>query len=136
MKNKSGFTMDFTKFNKGFGRIAKDTIPSEAGKGLFKAGNELLRDGIKVKPYAPFDKGDLRGSARVNNAEVTNGKISVDAGFNIEYAAKLHELTPAQDSKTSWTLPGSGRKYLESKMSMFKNKYMKIAADHIKGSAK
>ena len=136
MKNKSGFTIDFTKFNKGFNRIVKDTIPSEAGKGLYKAGNEFLRDGIKVKPYAPFDKGDLRGSARVDKAEVTNGKISVDAGFNIEYAAKLHELTPAQDSKTSWTLPGSGRKFLESKMAMFKNKYMEIVAKHNRGSAK
>ena len=104
-------TVDCSDFEKGLKKLAEKTIPPEVGKGLFKAANELLHDAINVQPYAPFDEGTLRGSAQTNKAEVKKGEVSVEAGFNIEYAARWHELTPEEDSKINWTLPGSGRKY-------------------------
>jgi len=124
-------TVDFSDFEKGFAKIVEKASKEEAGKGLFKAGNELLRDAIRIEPIAPFDEGTLRASARTNKAEIKKGEVSVEAGFNIEYAARWHELTPEEDSKIAWTTPGSGRKYLESKMTRFKDKYMKIVAKSI-----
>lgn len=128
--------LDFSDFEKRFKRIVEDAIPSEAGKGLFKAGNEVLNDAITKRPYAPFDEGHLRGSARTEKAKIERDKISLDCGFNIVYAARWHELTPAEDSRINWTLPGSGRKYLEIKLMAYKDKYMFIVAEHIKNSAR
>lgn len=128
--------MDFSKFKEAFRKITEKTIPKEAGKGLFKAGNELLSDAIKKSPKAPFDEGHLRASARVDKAEVKRREISVDAGFNIEYAARWHEIPKGAEKNINWSLPGSGRKYLETKMYQFKDKYMYIAALHVKRSAK
>ena len=129
-------TVDCSDFEKGFAKIIKKASDEEAGKGLFKAGNELLHDAINTQPFAPFDEGALRGSARTNKAEVKKDEVSTVAGFNIVYAARWHELTPEEDSKISWSLPGSGRKYLESKMVMFKEKYMGIVAKHIENVLK
>ena len=129
-------TVDCSDFEKGFAKITKKASGEEAGKGLFKAANELLHDAINEQPCAPFDEGTLRGSARTNKAEVKKDGAEVVTGFNIEYAARWHELTPEEDSKISWTTPGSGRKYLESKMAMFKEKYMAIVAKHIENVLK
>ena len=129
-------TVDFSDFEKGLKKLCEQTIPPEIGKGLFKAANELLHDAINEQPCAPFDEGTLRGSARTNKAEVKKDGAEVVTGFNIEYAARWHELTPEEDSRISWSLPGSGRKYLESKMTMFKEKYMGIVANHIKNVLK
>ena len=129
-------TVDYSDFEKGCAKIIKKASDEEAGKGLFKAGNELLRDAKLVVPMAPWKLGDLHASAQVNKAEVKKGEVSTVAGFNIEYAARWHELTPEEDSKISWTTPGSGRKYLESKMAMFKEKYMAIVAKHIENVLK
>jgi len=124
-------TIDFMDFDRGFAKVAEKVSEKEAGKGLFKAGNELLRDAVKEIPYAPVDEKILIGSGRTNKAEVKEGEVSVAAGFNIIYAARWHELTPEEDSRINWTKPGSGRKYLESKMARHKDKYMKIVAMHI-----
>ena len=129
-------TVDCSDFEKGLKKLVEKTIPPEVGRGLFKAANELLHDAINEQPYAPFDEGALRGSARTNKAEVKKDGAEVVTGFNIEYAARWHELTPEEDSKIAWTLPGSGRKYLESKMAMFKEKYMAIVAKHIENVLK
>ena len=124
-------TVDFSDFEKGFAKIIKE-CPEEGARGLFKAGNELLKDAKEIIPKAPREIGDLHGSAQVNKAEVKKDEISVEAGFNVIYAARWHELTPEEDRKISWTTPGSGRKYLESKMVVLKEKYMEIVARHIK----
>ena len=131
-----GMTVDFSDFEQGLKKFIEDAEPRETAKGLFKAGNELLKDAIEEKPYAPFDEGHLRGSARTNKAEVSRDGAEVVCGFNIVYAARWHELTPQQDAKISWTLPGSGRKYLEAKMANTKllEKYMKIVGLHLKNA--
>ncbi len=126
-----GMTIDFSDFEKGFKKVTTKVVPKQAAEGLFKGGNELLRDAIKIAPKVPVDIGDLKASAKVNKAEITKDGIELIAGFDIEYAARWHELSPDEDSRIAWTLPGSGRKYLESKMVTLKNKYMEIAAKHI-----
>lgn len=125
-----GMSLDFKDFMTGL-RLLCMKNPAIAGEGLFRAGNELLHDAIYKRPFAPFDKGDLRGSARTDKAEFDGTNVSTKVGFNIVYAARWHELTPEQDARIHWTLPGSGRKYLETKMQAYRNDYMKIVADYI-----
>jgi len=141
--------IDFSDFEKGLEKLVQESVPEDIDRGLFRAANQLLDDAIYVIPKAPFDEGHLRGSARTQGAgnilykpraeppkgfkgkRETEG-ISIQTGFNIVYAARWHELTPAEDAKINWTLPGSGRKYLESKMSMFKEDYLKIFAMYLR----
>lgn len=131
-----GFTVDFSDFEKKFRSIVEGAIPEEAAKGLFKAGSELIIDAKEKVPKAPWDEGTLRRSSKVNEAKIEKDKIALEVGFNIVYAARWHELTPAEDKRINWTLPGSGAKYLESKMMAYKQKYMTIVAEHIKKTAK
>lgn len=141
MSNKSGITLNTKEFDKKFFKIVNKAIPEEAQKGQFNAASELLLDADRVVPKTPFLKGDLKGSKKVE-VKVTSGKIETQAGFDIEYARRVHELGVKKEGDTSepeninWTTPGTGAKFLQSKMPMFKNKYMKIIAETIKQSAK
>ena len=128
MNNKSGFSLDFKEFNTKFTNLIRNAMPNAAEKGLFNAGGEMLRDADKEIPMTPFKYGDLRGSKIVENPKITANEISVTAGYNISYAAKLHEMPKTQADRTNWSLPGSGNKFLESKMVRNKEKYMKIVA--------
>jgi hypothetical protein len=123
-------TIDASNFEKGLQNLVEKQAPEELAKGLFKAGSQLIIDANEEQPYTPFDEGHLRGSGKVMKAAVEKDNIEVLAGFNKEYAARWHELTPAEDRTINWSLSGSGRKYLEAKMARFKEDYMKIVAKH------
>jgi hypothetical protein len=127
-----GMTIDMSDFEKGFKKLVDQAAPEELAKGMFTAGNALLKDAIYEQPYAPFDEGHLRASARVDTAKITRDEVETSAGFNIVYAARWHELSPAEDARISWTLPGSGRKYLESKMARNAKRYLDIVGEYLR----
>jgi len=121
--------MDLSKFAKDFTRITSKTIPDKAGKASFKVASMIINDAIKIPPKVPADKKDLRASQFIEL--LPTQKLGVRLGFNIEYAAKWHELDQSKEKDISWTEPGSGRKFLSSKLSMFKNKYIEFLASLI-----
>lgn len=127
-----GIKVDFSEFEAGLRAVCENAIPEAAGRGLESATNRLLDDAIEEKPRAPFDEGHLRGSARTTKAKFTAGKIEAECGFNIEYAARWHEISPEKEKRINWTLPGSGRKYLESKLARNMKKYIALVAEEIK----
>lgn len=137
MRKDTGQTIDFSKFDRTFFPLVKIIFPTEAGKGLFEAANEMLRDGDNEPPQTPFKHGDLRGSKKVEKPKVTAGAISVEAGYNIKYATKLHESDPAQYRFVPRKgILSPGRKWLETKMARHKEKYIKIAGLKIKSKGK
>lgn len=121
---KTGFFVNTTDFDQKFEKVIKNTIPSLAHKGLFNASNAAFTDTKNEQPYLPRDIGDLEGSWEVHKPSNLQD-LFVEFGFNIIYAARLHE-----DGKPgwNWTRPGSGPKYLESKLIRNKDRYMKIVA--------
>lgn len=127
--SKGGYSMDLSKFAKDFTRITQKTIPDKARDGSFKVAAMIIGDAIKVAPKAPFDEGMLRASQFIE--DLPTQKLGVRIGFNMEYAAKWHELDKKKEKDIAWTTPGSGRKFLSSKLSMFKNKYIKFLASLI-----
>jgi len=135
--NKSGMSIDAIDFEKRFAHITKNAIPSLGGKGLFDAANEMLMDSIKLPPQAPKDKGDLWGSRIAEKAKEDPTDISVTAGFNIDYARRMHEV---KEGKLNYTTnkgaSSPGPKFLETKMNWFRNKYMAIVAAVIKAGSK
>lgn len=131
MTEKTGFSMDWTEFDKKFYPLVEKAIPGAAKKGLFVAMEEMLEDGVSIPPRAPKDKGHLWGSREVE-VVVKLGRLVATGAFNIFYAAKWHELIESVAKNIAFKLPGAGPKYLESKMANYKDKYMWIVANEIK----
>lgn len=129
--NTGAFRIDMKDCFRNIERVLRRVPDEDARQGLFFAANALLHDGIYIQPFAPFDEGHLRASARVKNIVVTYSSLSVDCGFNIAYAARWHELAEEKAKYIHWTLPGSGPKYLEIKMSTYKEHYYSIVANAI-----
>jgi len=132
-----GFTIDMANFEAGFRRLVEGAVPDDLRRGMFAAGNALLRDAIYEKPYAPFKEGHLRGSAQVSEVAVRPADVEIVAGFNICYAARLHELFygigfGAEMYPPGWSLPGSGPKYLESKMARNPQRYLAVMMEYLR----
>ncbi len=134
------YTMDFTDFNKKFTEIVKHAVPDSAAKGVREALQQLKLDADNVPPRTPHKEGHLRGSGRVGKVSIKKKEISgsIRIGgktvrFNVPYAARWHEVEPGT---INWSEPDVGPKYLESKMIMFKEDYMKIIAEVIRRRAR
>ena len=99
---------------------------------------ELLRLAKYEEPQCPKDIGDLWGStAGTVTPKVTSSEISVEGGFNSEYATRQHEVEPGEFNYT--TTKGASRpgpKFLESKMAKHKETLMGIVAKTIENMVK
>ena len=141
MANKSSFKFDARPVERAFKKLGVDLAAIVLPSAMFDAGNALLKDAIYFTPQAPKKFGKLRGSARTQGEgdldKPTNTKrkamrsgeeLSILAGFNIVYAARQHEWP--EGKVIHWTTDkgatSPGRKYLESKMGMFRSKYTEI----------
>lgn len=136
-------------------------LGDEAGRAgveaVGKAALQLLNDAVMQEPTVPIDEGTLRasGSVHVNgDLEATSpygeggtpnegvdetssnygehrGVLRSTVGFNTPYAAVLHE-----GEGLNFTEPGSGAKYLSSKVDSNADDYRKIMAAVIKSNMK
>lgn len=131
----SGFFLDWSEVQKSMERMTQNVIPAVSRKALFAVAAELLQDADRVPPKTPKKEGHLKGSKKIEISIAELGKIAVLAGFNISYASFVHEKVPREEygeKKISWTEPGSGPKYLESKLLMFKKKYFDMLGEAIR----
>ena len=130
-------TADFSDFRRRIDRLVRNDVPDDLERGLFKAGNELLRDAVTVAPGAPKLTGALWRSRMTKRPEGSEKGSGVEAGFNIVYGARWHELTPEEDATINWTRDkganSPGRKFLETKLWMFKDKYIRTACNYLRG---
>ena len=132
MDGRSGFFINLDLFDKRLNEIARKSIPRLVREGLFNAGNALLQLAMDEEPRAPKKTGDLWGSRRTELAEDI-ASFAAEVGFGVPYAARWHEIGEQEAEKINWSLPGSGRKYLEAKMIKYKEKLMQIVVDSIYG---
>jgi hypothetical protein len=60
--------------------------------------------------------------------------IIVKLIFRMPYAAKWHEAIDREwcQGGINWSEPGVGPKYVETKLSMFRRKYLGIVADNVR----
>jgi len=130
--NKSGFTLNTRDFDIKFPKITQKRIPEDAAQAIFQVAAIVLKDAITEEPTAPKNKGTLRRSQKIERPKVEHGAISIEIGFNTEYAAKLHEAP----SNWNWSEPGSGPKFLEAKLSRNREKYMRETAERMRRKAR
>lgn len=137
---KTGMTFDTKDFDVKFKQVTEKRIPSATEKGLFQTGALIIRDAILETPQVPKSRGvtkggrrgqgpgHLRRSQKIERPKTVGKITSVEVGFNTDYAAAVHEMPKT----TQWSTPGTGPKYLESKLIKNKDKYAKNVADNIK----
>jgi len=131
------FKIDKNEFEKNFKKIMEKSIPGLIEKALVVAGWELKLDADNVEPRTPHREGILRGSGKVEKPIKTIFGWSVKVGYNVPYAAYVHEGINIFNGKSlHYSEQGCGAKYLESKMIRFKYKYMEMVADYVKGGGK
>lgn len=120
--------MDLSAFKRDFEDVCYERLPRLTEQGLFKAASELKLDADHVQPKTPVKEGTLKGSWMTQVEFLGKEAWSLLAGFNSGYAAYVHEMV----KKHPWTEPLSGPKFLESKLYMFKDKYLGIVAKVIR----
>lgn len=93
---------------------------------LKPVGSRKLRKGMKPKPNTSDEEA------------VGDNEIIGVVGFNTPYAAYLHEGVRQDGTHkvTKWGEPGSGAKYLTSKMEKYNKQYMEIIAARLRRLAK
>jgi len=98
-------------------RKATNKLLSGAEKGMRRAVGQLLNDCIMKNPTVPHKEGTLRRSGS-RKVIVKSREIVGIVGFNTPYAARLHE-----HPQFHFTEPGSGGKYLETKLKNYRRDY-------------
>lgn len=130
MAKKTGMTFDTKDFDIKFPRVINKEIPEESARLAFKVAAMVIRDAILEEPKAPHKTGNLWRSQKIEPPRIEKGEITIELGFDAEYAAAVHELgTDESGVSVNWTMAGSGPKFLEAKLLRNKEKYMaEIAA--------
>jgi len=143
----SAFSLDISDFLKGAEKIARKWY-GDLEKAQFRAASELIHDANYEEPKTPLKEGHLKGSVKIEAHATDLNETTVFAGFNIGYASFLHERIYGSQSvmgemalggatyvtPSSWTEPGSGPKFLESKLMRHRKKYFDIMAQGIKNA--
>ncbi len=130
MANKSGMTFDTKVFDLKFGKITRKHIPEAAATTAHKVAGIVIRDSILEEPRAPHKTGNLWRSQKIERPRIEQGEITIELGFDADYAAFVHEM-PAPYQRP--TMTGSGPKFLEAKLIKNKEKYMEEIAKGMKG---
>lgn len=91
-------------------------------KAVRAAAMQLVIDSKTKKPYAPFETGKLYLQFLIDKPQFKINNILIRVGASTPYAAQLHEGKPTWN----WTLPGSGPKYILSKILAYGDTYIKI----------
>lgn len=129
---KTGMTLDTKDFDIKLRRTADKKIPNAAAAGFTNVGPVVIRDAIMERPRAPHLTGNLWRSQKIEKPKIEHGVISIELGFDANYAAVVHEMPEG----FNYTMAGSGPKYLEFKLINNKEKYMRKVADDIREAGK
>ena len=129
MAEKTGMTFNTKDFDIKFPRVCNKEIPEAGARMEYKVAGMVLRDAILEEPRAPHKTGNLWRSQKIEQPQIKAGEISIECGFDADYAAIVHEMP----SNVNWTMAGSGPKYLEAKLIKNKEKYMAEIARGMQG---
>lgn len=125
-----GIQFDASGLIKGLDELGKAVI-NAIMKGLFLSGEQLRSDSVMIVPFDKGFNGGLAGSASTQlPVDDGMGNLEVTVGYNMPYAAKLHEDMTLHIKQTN-TVAGQKRqqKYLEKPAKENAQKYGTIIRD-------
>lgn len=124
-----GIDFDFKAFNGKLDELGKAVI-DVMSKALIEAGEQLRLDSVAVVPFKRGFAGGLAGSASTQLENGDDGMQSVIVGYNMPYAARLHEdMTLNISQKYAGGGKRRSQKYLETPARENAQKYGKILAE-------
>jgi len=129
MAKKTEMTYNTKDFDIKFPRVVDKQIPEAAANMAFKVAAMVIRDAILEEPRAPHKTGNLWRSQKIESPKILKGEITIELGFDADYAAVVHEMPPG----VVFTMTGAGSKYLEAKLIKNKEKYMAEIAKGMQG---
>ena len=112
---------------------AIDVVADFAYEAMWKAMREHLNDCLNVPPTVPFDTGWLKENHEITVdgfGKYVRGEVTVDED-KVKYAVIIHEGISRWGTPFVYKTPGSGAKWIESKLIRFKGKYKNIMHEHI-----
>jgi len=104
--------------------LVMHSTPDAIIRGLREAGMALKLDTDNVIPKTPKKWGTLKRSGVVRTPQKKKDGYSIIVEYTAPYAAQLHENEGGRYK--NWTEPGSGPKFLQTKLELFINKYYSI----------
>lgn len=124
-------TLDTLDFDAKFKELMDKSMPEDIRKGLIEAGKDLLGFAEDRAPKTPWKDGDLRSFGKVE--PIMDGSLvtGVSVGYNIIYAARLHEGERSWEWTQEKAGGGVGPKFLETKLWTYGRELMKTVADYL-----
>ncbi|MBA7711810.1 hypothetical protein ES703_120776 [subsurface metagenome] len=86
---KTGMTFNTKDFDIKFPRVINKEIPEASAAMAFKVAGMVIRDAILEEPRAPHKTGNLWRSQKIERPRIEAGEITIELGFDTEYAAVL-----------------------------------------------
>jgi len=120
--------LDTTDFDKQMAKIISTIMPFSIKKALRETAGIVLLDSDNQVPKTPKLKGGLKRSKFTQPVQQHGSNYFADLGYDMPYAHRLHEAPAGWN----WSEPGSGPKYLSSKLKNNKQKYYEVIAAKIK----
>jgi len=133
---KGGLEMNTADFDIRFPAVRKE-IQGLTGRAAMRVGSIVIRDSIKEEPRAPHLTGALKRSKAILKWQDDERATEVRVGFQIEYAAYQHEGLSMAGVPLKYKKPGSGAKFMSTKLVRNADRYRRYMADFIatKGTA-
>ena len=127
---KTGMTFNSKDFDIKFAKVCDKAIPKAAANQMhYRVAGMVLRDAILEDPRAPHLTGNLWRSQKIEKPQILKGEVTIELGFDADYAAFVHERPAYKDP----SMVGSGPKFLEAKLIKNKEKYMAEIAKGMQG---
>lgn len=130
-----GISFDFSQFNNKLDELGRAVFDA-VKKGVYLGGEALRADSVAIVPFDHGFSGGLAGSASTQlPVDEGGGVISSTVGYNMPYAARLHEDLTLHIKQTHAGNGGARQqKYLEKPAKENAEKYGKIIHENVTAS--
>lgn len=108
-------------------------VPMASVAGVTTAMEALKNDCLEIEPTVPIESGFLRDHHEVLPAVIVGSNIVGTMKVPGPYAASIHEGISRWGTAYKYKTPGTGAKWIQSKMLRYREKYVGIAGITIKG---
>lgn len=107
--------------------------PMASVAGVTAAMETLKKDCLEIEPTVPVESGFLRDHHEILPTVVVGSNIIGTMKVPGPYAASIHEGISRWGTAYKYKTPGTGAKWIQSKMLRYREKYVKATGMTVKG---
>jgi len=122
---KISIEVDFKSFEYGLIKLEAE-VRQKTADGMRRAVERYKRDCLFEIPKVPYDTGELAWGHHTS-VEKGPGYVKGILHIDVPYAASLHEGISRWGTPYKFKTPGTGAKWVESKLLRHKEEYIRIA---------